>query len=115
MASEIVDSAGPAISPPHSNVKRPSSSNSQAEPGFEDALAALEAIVAKIESSELPLEEMIQGYEEGTRLLRVCEARIAAARQRVEKIARASADGVETEPFGTPAADPATAPNEELF
>lgn len=49
-------------------------------------MATLEGIVARMESSELPLEAVIDAYEEGARLLAVCEARIANARQRVEKI-----------------------------
>lgn len=85
---------------------------------FEAALASLEAIVAKIESSDLPLEEMIGCYEEGSKLLRQCEDRIANARQRVEKIARQDDDGVETTAFEDPApGGPAAtaAPTEELF
>ena len=62
---------------------------------FEAALADLESIVARMESADLPLEEMISGYEEGIRLLEVCERRIKSARQRVEKIARASGTGAE--------------------
>lgn len=70
-------------------------SSQNTEAPFETALADLESIVARMESADLPLEEMISGYEEGIRLLGICEKRIAAARQRVEKIARAGADGAE--------------------
>lgn len=73
-------------------VKRPSE-NTKAP--FEATLSDLESIVARMESADLPLEEMISGYEEGIRLLRICEERIASARQRVEKIARSGADGAE--------------------
>jgi exodeoxyribonuclease VII small subunit len=99
-------------------VKRPTPNN---EPAFESALADLEAIVARMESSDLPLEEMISGYEEGIRLLRHCENRIAAARQRVEKIASASAAGAVLVPMdgeageSLSAASGPAAPNDELF
>ena len=81
---------------------------------FEAALASLEAIVARIESADLPLDEMIRCYEDGSRLLRQCEERIADARQRVEKIARQGADGVETTAFEDPTAPPPPS-TEELF
>ncbi|MFM7182535.1 MAG: exodeoxyribonuclease VII small subunit [Verrucomicrobiales bacterium] len=92
-------------------------SNPNSEAPFEAALADLESIVAKMESSDLPLEEMISGYEDGIRLLRICEERIAAARQRVEKIARAGADGAKLAPFeGESAGESASnTPNDELF
>lgn len=81
-------------------------------------MADLESIVARMESADLPLEEMISGYEEGIRLLRICENRIATARQRVEKIARAGADGANLATFdGEPGDEPAppATPNDELF
>ena len=53
---------------------------------FEQALAELEAIVQKLESGQAPLEESIAMYERGARLKAHCEARLEAARLRVEKI-----------------------------
>lgn len=53
---------------------------------FEDAMQRLDEIVAGMEGSQLPLEEMITSYEEGVRLLRVCRQRIESARRRVELI-----------------------------
>ena len=53
---------------------------------FEQALAELEAIVQKLESGQAPLEESIAMYERGATLKAHCEARLEAARLRVEKI-----------------------------
>lgn len=53
---------------------------------FEDAMESLESIVSSLEGERLPLEEMVQGYERGVKLLRVCRSRIDSARQRVELI-----------------------------
>ena len=53
---------------------------------FEQALAELEKIVAELESGQAPLERSIEMYERGARLKDHCEARLAAARLRVEKI-----------------------------
>lgn len=53
---------------------------------FEQALAELEKIVAELESGQAPLERSIEMYERGARLKAHCEARLEAARLRVEKI-----------------------------
>lgn len=53
---------------------------------FEEAMESLEAIVSSLEGERLPLEEMVQSYERGARLLSQCRARIESARQRVEMI-----------------------------
>ena len=53
---------------------------------FEQALAELEKIVAELESGQAPLERSIEIYERGAALKSHCEARLEAARLRVEKI-----------------------------
>jgi exodeoxyribonuclease VII small subunit len=53
---------------------------------FEQALAELEKIVAELESGQAPLERSIEMYERGAQLKAHCEARLEAARLRVEKI-----------------------------
>lgn len=58
---------------------------------FEDALAQLEQIVAKLESGNAPLEESIDLYERGNKLKAHCEARLKAAEAKVEKITLSSA------------------------
>ncbi len=56
------------------------------ELSFEQALAELEAIVRALESGQAPLEQSIAQYERGAALKAHCEAKLAAARLRVEKI-----------------------------
>ena len=75
---------------------------------FEQALARLEAIVKKLEAGEASLEDSIGLYEEGTRLKRQCETKLAQAQARIEKI-QVGADGQPSgvAPFDTPRADPA--------
>ena len=48
-------------------------------PSFEAALERLEAIVTRLEEGEVPLEESIEAYAEGTRLVRQCLEKLAAA------------------------------------
>lgn len=67
---------------------------------FEDALRELEAIVEALESGKGKLDEAIRSYERGAALKRHCEAKLADAQQRVEKIVL-SADGTSrAEPAG---------------
>lgn len=67
---------------------------------FEDALRALEGVVRKLESGEVPLDESIDLYERGEKLRLACQTRLDAAQARIEKIVQ-GADGkpVGTQPF----------------
>ena len=53
---------------------------------FEDALRALEDVVRRLESGEVPLDQSIELYEKGEALRRHCQARLDAAQARIEKI-----------------------------
>lgn len=53
---------------------------------FEDALRALEDIVRRLESGDVPLDQSIELYERGEALRRHCQARLDAAQARIEKI-----------------------------
>ena len=68
---------------------------------FEQALAELEQIVSRLESGQAPLEDSIRMYERGAALKAHCEARLEAARLRVEKIVvgAGGAQGVEPAEF----------------
>ena len=67
---------------------------------FEQALKALEDVVRRLETGEVPLEESIDLYERGELLRKHCQARLDSAQARIEKIV-AGPDGkaVATEPF----------------
>ena len=69
---------------------------------FEDALRALEDIVRRLESGDVPLDQSITLYERGEALRRHCQARLDAAQARIEKIV-AGPDGTpsHTVPFDT--------------
>jgi exodeoxyribonuclease VII small subunit len=62
---------------------------------FEQALAELEGIVQELESGQAPLERSIEMYERGARLKAHCEARLEAARLKVEKIVVGPQGGAE--------------------
>ncbi|MQX35461.1 exodeoxyribonuclease VII small subunit [Roseospira navarrensis] len=59
---------------------------------FEDALKALEEIVRHLEAGRVDLDAAVSAYERGVWLRQHCEARLAEARTRVERIG-AGADG----------------------
>ena len=61
-------------------------------PDFESAMQRLEAIVERIESTRLPLNELLASYEEGTKLVKVCSDHLATAEKRIEIITRAAGD-----------------------
>ncbi|WP_085314528.1 exodeoxyribonuclease VII small subunit [Derxia lacustris] len=55
-------------------------------PSFETALAELERLVETMESQQLPLDASVTAYQRGAELVRVCQAQLAAARQRLEVV-----------------------------
>ena len=79
----------------------------EAEMTYEQAMSRLDEIVQALEDTRLPLEEMVDRYEEGGRLVKICQTRLDAAQQRIELINRRSSGAVSLEPLedspGTPA------------
>ncbi len=55
-------------------------------PDFDQALAEVEKIIARIESGEIGLEQSIAEYERGATLLRVCRERLVKAEQKVRDL-----------------------------
>ena len=63
----------------------------ETELNFEGAMDRLEKIVEQMESGKLPLEDLIVRYEEGMKLVKTCQERLANAEQKIEIITRNSA------------------------
>lgn len=70
-----------------------------AEHTFESAMQRLEQIVGAMESDQLPLEDLIVRYEEGIRLVQVCETKLKAAEKKIEIITRKAQGKPELAPF----------------
>ncbi|HQF40073.1 MAG TPA: exodeoxyribonuclease VII small subunit [Opitutaceae bacterium] len=68
------------------------------QPSFEDALTRLESLVDSMEQGQVPLAELIARYEEGTKLLKVCEARLKDAELKIDQLKK-TRDSVALEPF----------------
>ena len=65
---------------------------------FEQALKKLEAIVEAMESEDLPLETLLARYEEGTRLARICQAKLAEADLKIQQLEKNAAGELTLKP-----------------
>ena len=78
----------------------------QAEHTFESALTRLESLVEEMEGDRMPLEQLIVAYEEGTKLVKVCQQKLTDAEKKIEIIQRRTTEDPQLKPFD-PAAKPA--------
>ncbi len=51
---------------------------------YEAALAELEQLVSRIESGQLPLEELLAGYQRGAQLLQFCRDKLQAVENQIK-------------------------------
>lgn len=51
---------------------------------YEEAVAELERLIAAMESGQLPLERLLEGYRRGAELLVFCRSRLDAVEQQVK-------------------------------
>ncbi len=68
-------------------------------PSFEQAIQRLEKIVAEMEGAELPLEDVLKKYEEGTRLVRFCSQKLEEAEKKIELLTKKADGSVDLKPF----------------
>lgn len=54
------------------------------QPDFESQMAQLEALVGRLESGELSLDEAMQTFEQGIQLTRQCQQALDKAEQKVQ-------------------------------
>jgi len=79
-------------------VKAPDAAKAENLP-FEEALKRLETIVEAMEAEDLPLETLLARYEEGTRLAKVCQAKLADAELKIQKLEKNSAGELVLKPL----------------
>ena len=65
---------------------------------FEEAIAQLEQIVDAMESGDVPLAELLAKFEDGNKLLKICEARLKDAEMKIEQLKKQN-DGIALTPF----------------
>lgn len=72
---------------------------------FEDALKKLESIVDAMESQEMPLEDLLRQYQEGTILARMCQEKLSDAEVRIEQLEKDTSGELRLKPFAEPSAE----------
>jgi exodeoxyribonuclease VII small subunit len=60
----------------------------KSEVSFETAMERLEKIVEEMESGQMLLEDLLVRYEEGMKLVKVCQDRLAHAEHKIQVITR---------------------------
>ena len=53
---------------------------------YEQAKAALDEVVAKLEDKDLPLDDMVLLWEQGEKFASICEAKLASAKAKLESL-----------------------------
>jgi exodeoxyribonuclease VII small subunit len=73
--------------------------------GLEKSLEELEALVTRLESGELPLEQAIAEFERGSKLKLECQAALQEAEQKVEILLKKTATA-DPSPFAAATDEP---------
>jgi len=66
---------------------------------FEKALEELEAIVKEMECGNLPLEKMIEAYEKGNLLAKICSSKLQSVEKKIEVLKNSADNNVTWENF----------------
>jgi exodeoxyribonuclease VII small subunit len=69
---------------------------------FEEALKKLETIVSAMESEDLPLDALLAKYEEGTRLARTCQEKLAEAEFKIQQLEKTASGEMKLKPLAAP-------------
>jgi exodeoxyribonuclease VII small subunit len=67
-------------------------------PPFEEALKHLEAVVEAMESDDLPLETLLAKYEEGAKLVKICQEKLAEAELKIQQLEKNAAGELKLKP-----------------
>jgi exodeoxyribonuclease VII small subunit len=83
------------------------------EPSFEQALAALEDIVERLDKGEPTLEESLKLYEEAIRLSRLCHGKLEEAQGKIEMLLKDTRGEPARDGEGLPKTKPLAPPEDE--
>jgi len=56
------------------------------EKSFEENMLELEAIVKKLESGDVPLDDAITAYTNAMKLVKICDSKLKSAEEQINKI-----------------------------
>ena len=68
-------------------------------PPFEEALKNLEAVVEAMEADDLPLETLLAKYEEGAKLVGICQEKLAEAELKIQQLEKNAAGEMKLKPI----------------
>ena len=66
---------------------------------FEEALEKLEGVVEAMEADDLPLETLLAKYEEGARLAKLCQDKLAEAEVKIQQLEKSVAGELKLKPL----------------
>lgn len=69
------------------------------EISFEEALKELELVLSSMEKGEVPLAELVAKYEQGKKLLAICQTQLSEAQLKILAIKEKPGGKVTLEPF----------------
>ncbi len=79
---------------PETGAKASKASKTAAPVSYESALQELEQLAAQLESGQLPLDQLMSGYQRGAELLKFCRSKLEAIEQQINVI-----DGDQLKPW----------------
>lgn len=71
----------------------------ETELNFEEAMAALEDIVGRLEHGDVPLEQAIELFQQGMKLSQVCSTKLEQVERKIEMIVEEDGE-LRKKPFG---------------
>ncbi len=74
-------------------------SKNEKKVSFEEALKRLEEIVETMESGEVDLDRMVESFEEGQKLVKLCTDKLNEVEAKIEKIIKNAPEGAVVEDF----------------
>jgi exodeoxyribonuclease VII small subunit len=77
-------------------------SNPAKHPPFEEALQKLESVVEAMETDDLPLETLLARYEEGAKLVKICQEKLAEAELKIQKLEKNAGGELKLTPLDVP-------------
>lgn len=66
---------------------------------FEEALQKLETLVEAMESGDLPLESLLARYEEGVKLTKICQDKLAEAELKIQQLEKTAGGEIRLKPL----------------
>ena len=84
------------------NQSKSAGANSPAQPlPFEEALKKLESVVEAMEADDLPLESLLARYEEGAKLVKICQEKLSEAELKIQQLEKSATGELKLKPIET--------------